>query len=432
MLTAFDIITTIIDDVLGILFISKFYPFRDKMNIRIPICIGILIAHSILNVYLIYHMYVLKNMSFIAAFVLCTVIMLKCDKFKYLLLNALCVSIDYMSETLSVLLVAASRHKSLFALADSGELKTSMYLLSILIVLILYFLLDMIVRRKQEKLTFDNKLLSSYEVISFLIIVVLQIIIIFGLASVFPDEQLNTFLGIFSVGFCVLNFGLYFMFTRLADARRIEHENQLMKQQSEMQLKAYEGLSEQYNESLRIVHDMRKHIRSLDTLIENSSNKAAEEYQQTLYAELNRFYPNFRNDNQMLSVIINNEIAKAKRLGIEMQINIEKIDLNFISAIDMTTIFSNLIDNAIEACTEVLDKKCIKISMMQQMNFITVNIRNPYSRIDRTDDSFRSTKEGHFGIGLENVRKAIKTYNGTLNIKTNDGIFAVTVIIPIS
>lgn len=432
MLTAVDIITTTIYDILGILFISKFYPFRDKMNLRIPICIVILTAHSFLNVYFIYHVYFLKNMFFIAAFVLCTVIMLKCDKFKFLLLNALCVSIDYLSETLSVLLVAASRHKSLIVLADSDELKIVTYFLSILIVFILYFLLDMIVRRKQKKLTFDNKLLSYYEVIAFLIIVVLQIIIIFGLASVFPDEQLNTFLGIFSVGFCVLNFGLYFMFTRLADARQIEYENQLMKQQSEMQLKAYEGLSEQYNESLGIVHDMRKHIRSLDVLIENGSDKAAKEYQQMLYAELNRLYPNFRNDNQMLSVIINNEIAKAKKLEIEIQLNIEKIDLNFISAIDMTTIFSNLIDNAIEACTEVSEKKYIKISMMQQMNFITVNIRNPYSKIDMTEDKFRSTKEGHFGIGIENARKALKVYNGTLNIKTDHDIFNVTIVIPIS
>lgn len=379
MLTVLDIINTTICGFLGIRFISRFYPFRKKMNFHIPICIGILAAHSFLNVYFIYHMYFLKNMFFIAAFVLCTVIMLKCDKFKFLLLNALCVSIDYLSETLSVLLMAASGHKSLIVLADSDELKIATYFLSILIVFILYFLLDMIIRRKQKKLTFDNKLLSYYEVIAFLIIVVLQIIIIFGLASVFPDEQLNTFLGIFSVGFCVLNFGLYFMFTRLADARRIEYENQLMKQQSEMQLKAYEGLSEQYNESLGIVHDMRKHIRSLDVLIENGSDKAAKEYQQMLYAELNRLYPNFRNDNQMLSVVINNEIAKAKKLEIEVQLNIEKIDLDFISAIDMTTIFSNLIDNAIEACTEVQEKKYIKISMMQQMNFITVNIRNPYS-----------------------------------------------------
>lgn len=203
-----------------------------------------------------------------------------------------------------------------------------------------------------------------------------------------------------------------------------------MKQQSEMQLQAYQGLSEQYNESLRIVHDMRKHIRSLDTLIENGSDKAAD-YQQTLYNELNRFYPSFQNDNQMLAVIVNNEIDKAKRLGIEIRLNIEKISLDFISPIDMTTIFSNLLDNAVEACAEV-DDKVIIFSIVQQMNFITINIRNPYSRIDQQGDTLRSTKEGHFGIGLENVRKALERYDGRLNIKTADGIFAVTVIIPIS
>ena len=219
------------------------------------------------------------------------------------------------------------------------------------------------------------------------------------------------------------------MFIRLADSRRIEHENQLMKQQAEMQLQAYQELSEQYNNSLRIVHDMRKHIRSLDTLIEKGSEKAAD-YQKTLYDELNRFYPNFQNDNQMLSVIVNNEINKAKRLGIEIKLNIEKISLEFISPIDMTTIFSNLLDNAVEACAEV-DDKVIKFSIVQQMNFITINIRNPYSRIDRQGDTLRSTKEGHFGIGLENVRQALEQYDGRLNIKTTDGVFAVTVIIPI-
>lgn len=96
----------------------------------------------------------------------------------------------------------------------------------------------------------------------------------------------------------------------------------------------------------------------------------------------------------------------------------------------MTTIFSNLLDNAVEACSEA-DDKLIKFSIVRQMNFITVNIRNPYSRIERHGDTLRSTKEGHFGIGLENVRKALENYDGRLNIKTADGIFSVTVIIPI-
>ena len=91
----------------------------------------------------------------------------------------------------------------------------------------------------------------------------------------------------------------------------------------------------------------------------------------------------------MLAVIVNNEIAKSKRLGIEIQLNIEKINLDFISPIDMTTIFSNLLDNAIEACAEVTEERSIRFSIVQQMNFITVNIRNPYSRINQHVDIFK-------------------------------------------
>jgi len=343
------------------------------------------------------------------------------------MLNALCISIVYLSETLSVLLVAVPHHQSMYEIADSDEQRISLSFLCVFIVTILHFILGMI---QKSRLSLNNRYINPYEVISFLILIIMEVIILYGLSSVFHDEQLNTFLVIFSVGFCALNFGLYFLFVQLASARHTEQENQLMKQQSEMQLKAYERLSEQYNESLCIVHDMRKHIRSLDTLIEKNSDMTAD-YQQTLYNELNRFYPNFRSDNQMLAVVINNEITRAKHLSIDIQLNIEKIDLGFISAIDITTIFSNLLDNAIEACAEVAENKCIKINMIQQMNFITVNIRNPYNTIDSSGDVLRSTKEGHFGIGLENVRKALEKYGGTLNIKTNNMTFAVTAIIPI-
>lgn len=429
MLTIVDIFTVSCFYGLSILFIANFYPLRDKLMLRIPVCIGIITVRCVLHVALFYHLYLVKNATFILTIILCTVILLKTDRYKFLLLDALCISIIYLGETMAVLLVAASRHQGLYELADSDDLRTPLSMLAILFVVVMHFILGVIVKSRKAKITPDIKNITQYEVISFLILVIMEIIIIYGLSSIFTNEQLNTFLVIFSFGFSALNFGLYYLFIRLSDTRRIEQENQLMKQQSEMQLAAYRGLSEQYNNSLRIVHDMRKHIRSLDTLIENGSDRAAD-YQQTLYDELNRFYPSFQNDNQMLAVIVNNEIDKAKRLGIEIRLNIEKISLDFISPIDMTTIFSNLLDNAVEACAEV-DDKVIKFSIVQQMNFITINIRNPYSRIDRQGDTLRSTKEGHFGIGLENVRKALERYDGRLSIKTLDGIFAVTVIIPI-
>ena len=427
MLTVLDLLTSTLNFVLGILFISNFYPFRDKLKFRIPICALLLILRSVLNVNVVYHLYPLKFLLYILTYIIGTQVMLKCDKYRYLLFDALCIMIIYLSEVLSCLLFAIPRHISLLELAETNDWRVSMYFIHIFMLAVLYSILGMIVKCHKV----DNRYITHYEVISFAVLVALEMLTICGLTRVFPNEQLNTFLVIFSVGFCVLDFGLYYLFIRLSDTRRIEQENQLMKQQSEMQLQAYQGLSEQYNESLRIVHDMRKHIRSLDTLIENGSDGAAE-YQQALYDELNRFYPNFQNDNRMLAVIVNNEIDKAKRLGIEIHLNIEKTNLDFISPIDMSTIFSNLLDNAVEACAEVDADRIIRFSIVQQMNFITVGIRNPYRQIDQYGETLKSTKEGHFGIGLENVRKALEHYQGRLNIKTSDGIFTVTVIIPIS
>ena len=60
MLTVLDLLTSTLNFVLGILFISNFYPFRDKLKSRIPICALLLILRSVLNVNVVYHLYSLK------------------------------------------------------------------------------------------------------------------------------------------------------------------------------------------------------------------------------------------------------------------------------------------------------------------------------------------------------------------------------------
>ena len=98
MLTILELITSVLNYVLGIAFISNFYPFRNKLQVRIPICAAILIARSVLNVNVVYHLYYLKAILYVIPFILCTVILLKCDKFRFLLLNALCIAILYLAE----------------------------------------------------------------------------------------------------------------------------------------------------------------------------------------------------------------------------------------------------------------------------------------------------------------------------------------------
>ena len=82
MLTVIDIFEAAINLIFGIAFISNFYPFRDKLIIRIPICAALMAVRAVLNVNLVYHIYPLKTILYIGTFILCTVILLKCDRFK--------------------------------------------------------------------------------------------------------------------------------------------------------------------------------------------------------------------------------------------------------------------------------------------------------------------------------------------------------------
>lgn len=426
MLTIIDTIYTVFLFSFCMVFIRNFYSMRDKLIIRIPVCVGIVLIRSALHIALYNHLYPIKLVTFFMIVVICTVILFRCDKFKFLLCDILFLSVVILSETIAVILLSFRYNLSVYEFSYIFPKEMLSYVCSTIITFLAIAAANIIVRKKFRKVHHN---FTGYELAFYILIVIFELFVIYTLPFIFRNQLLDKILLVLVIGFSILNLTVYFMFLQLAESRRIEEENRLMKQQSEMQLKAYEKLSEQYNESLSFVHDMRKHIRSFDSLIECSTNAQVKEYQQRLYGELNRFYPNFRNDNQMLAVIINNEITKAAKLGIEIVLNIEKVDLNFIAAIDMTTIFCNLIDNAIEACCEAEGEQKIKISIIKQMNYITINIKNPYKRINRTlDNQFQTTKDGHLGLGLNNVRKAVEQYDGNLNININNNIFTVTAI----
>lgn len=126
-----------------------------------------------------------------------------------------------------------------------------------------------------------------------------------------------------------------------------------MQQQETLQLQMYQELQKKYNETREISHDINRHIVSLKTLIDNSSNKQAEKYLSELTEESNRLHPVIKNQNSMLEIILNTTFAKCNKNNIELKLNIEDFPMKFISDMDMTTIFSNLLDNAIDACMEI-------------------------------------------------------------------------------
>ena len=131
----------------------------------------------------------------------------------------------------------------------------------------------------------------------------------------------------------------------------------------------------------------------------------------------------------MLEIIINTISDRCEKENILLEMNIEDFPITFISDIDITTIFSNLFDNAIDACMEISkSQRKVHFVLKKQMGLIVFRMTN--SCKDMTNQPFqyyRSTKPSHSGIGLSNVKKAVEKYDGIMNINQEKNKFCVSI-----
>ena len=91
--------------------------------------------------------------------------------------------------------------------------------------------------------------------------------------------------------------------------------------------------------------------------------------------------------------------------------------MDFIAPIDITTIFGNLLDNAIEATEKVEDDKYIFIKITSYHQMIVVKIENSCDKVKWKNGYPVSQKGRGRGIGLLNVMSSIENYDGNIKLK---------------
>ena len=120
-------------------------------------------------------------------------------------------------------------------------------------------------------------------------------------------------------------------------------------------------------------------------------------------------------DNVILNIILNDKKEYCERNGIVLEFSADGIQLDFMDAIDITTIYGNLLDNAVEACEKAEEKKVV-LRIYPFHGFIFTHLSNSFAeklQKDRRGKLISQKGRGH-GIGLENVETAIKKYNGEM------------------
>ena len=121
--------------------------------------------------------------------------------------------------------------------------------------------------------------------------------------------------------------------------------------------------------------------------------------------------------------------AKENHIDYIVKVNIPN-DI-FVSDTDISVLFGNLVENAVEACrNEFLNDRKILIRANLTGNSFYVTVDNTFSGMLRyaNNDKLLSTKHKGTGLGTQSVKSIAAHYNGVCRFEAKDGMFCASVM----
>ena len=100
---------------------------------------------------------------------------------------------------------------------------------------------------------------------------------------------------------------------------------------------------------MRIIHDVDKYVKHMETLYRERLMEEAIVYTDQISDRLKGLLPTKFTDNPILNCLLSEKKKEAEVLGIQFEVKNFTGEVNFMRAIDITTLFGNLIDNAMTA-----------------------------------------------------------------------------------
>ena len=232
----------------------------------------------------------------------------------------------------------------------------------------------------------------------------------------------------------IINVGailIYYVVTRLILEQNTTLELKEKNHQLSMQAVQYENLREKITDARRAKHDVRHHITLMQEYLESGELDALREY-------LSSYNDSLPDDS--LVRFCENAAANAVLLYFAQQAKDNDIDYIvkadipsdiFVSDTDLSVLFGNLIENALDACREeTSDDRKIVICARQTGNALCITIDNTFTGTLRctTDNEFLSTKHKGLGLGTQSVKSIAEQYGGICRFEIKDGMFCASVM----
>ena len=183
----------------------------------------------------------------------------------------------------------------------------------------------------------------------------------------------------------------------------------------------------------RKYHDLKHQIAVLRS---EATSDQSRDYLDQMTQEIKAYEAMNKTGNRVLDTILSAKTVQCQNMGITLTCVADGALLDFMDPMDLSALFGNALDNAIEGVKGLSDpeKRLIHLSVARQKGFLRVRVENCYQGELRFENGIPATTKKdlrYHGFGIRSIRDTTAKYGGSMTISARDGWFELRLLFPL-
>lgn len=209
-------------------------------------------------------------------------------------------------------------------------------------------------------------------------------------------------------------------------------EYEIMEIKRQLEAIHYKSINDMNENVKTILHSMNGVMQTLDALFQNRETEQISKVFCELRKDLSDVGQTIYCGHPLIDAILSEKARIAYSQNISYQVFVEPgFTMSDIKSIDLISLISNLIDNAIEAAAECSEGFVdIKMFRANDGEVVVLKFKNNFIDLPvENSGNFKTKKQNPsmHGIGIRQVKKIVAQYNGDIDIIYDDHIFEVVI-----
>ena len=201
----------------------------------------------------------------------------------------------------------------------------------------------------------------------------------------------------------------------------------------EMQYKNYQLSKENIDMVNQKYHDLKHQINLLKT---QSYTGKSTKYLEQMEKEIKVYETQNKTGNAILDAVLTNKAMICQNKEIELKFIIDGEALSFMDEMDVSALFGNMLDNAIESAEKQIekDKRLIWLYVTREKHFVRIRTENYCDGkiLFKNGMPVTTKRDRRFhGYGMKSIKSTVEKYNGSVVAAQENNWFELKILLPI-